>query len=118
MGASKAVNLRTGTIFANHVDIADTFCQRTRGLLGRAGLKEGQGLFIPQCGAIHTLFMRFSIDVIFLTPKNRINKTVPCLLPFRMALGPCGTRGVLELQCGALEKCDVRKGDTVSFINS
>jgi len=118
MGTFKAVNLRTGTVFANQVDIANTFFQRTRGLLGRTALIKGEALFIPECGAIHTLFMRFSIDVVFFNKQNRVNKIIPCLLPFRFALGPWGTQGVLELQCGLLENCDFNKGDTISFINS
>ena len=118
MGAFKGVNLRTGTVFASHVDIANTFFQKTRGLLGRTALKAGEALFIPQCGSIHTLFMRFSIDVVFLDKNNSVNRIIPCLLPFRVAFGPWGTRGVLEMGCGSLEKCDIKKGDPISFINS
>ena len=117
MGAPKAVNLRTGTVFANHVDTADTFFQRTRGLLGRTALNGGEALLIPECGAIHTFFMRFSIDVLFLDKQNRVSKIISCLSPFRIALGPWGTRGVLEMQCGLLENCDVIKGDSISLIN-
>ena len=117
MGAPKAVNLRTGTVFANHVDIADTFLKKTRGLLGRAGLNGEEALLIPECGSIHTFFMRFAIDVLFLDKQNRVTKIISSLSPFRIALGPWGTRGVLEMQCGLLEKCDVIKGDSISFIN-
>lgn len=117
MGTSKTLNLRTGTVFVNHVDIAGTFLQKIRGLLGKKALDQGEGLFIPECGAIHTFFMRFSIDVLFLDKQNRVNKIISCLSPFRIALGPWGTRGVLEMQCGLLENCDVIKGDSISFIN-
>jgi len=114
---SRAVNLRTGDIFAEHVDVARTLYQRTRGLLGRAELNQGQGLFIPKCSSIHTFFMRFSIDVLFLDKKNAVTKIVPCLVPFRIAVGSWGSRGVLELQSGLLKECDINKGDTISFLN-
>lgn len=115
MEVSRAVNLRTGDIFADHVDMAKTLYQRTRGLLGRTKLKKGQGLFIPKCSSIHTFFMRFSIDVLFLDKKNTVTKIIPCLVPFRIEMGSWGSKGVLELQCGLLKECDFNIGDMISF---
>ncbi|MEI7880862.1 MAG: DUF192 domain-containing protein, partial [bacterium] len=46
--------------------VADTFWKRSIGLMGKPGLKAGQGLLLSPCGSIHTCFMRFPIDIIFL----------------------------------------------------
>jgi len=95
---------------------AATFFQRTRGLLGRKELKKGEGLYIPKCRSIHTFFMRFAIDVIFIDHGNRITRTVPSLVPFRIAFGPRKTAGVLELSAGTLKHNRCVAGDKISFI--
>lgn len=116
MRVAKAVHLKKGEVFADQVGVATTLYQRTRGLLGRGALKDGEGLFIPKCKSIHTFFMRFPIDVLFLDRNNAVTKIVPCLVPFRIAVGPWRTSGVLELQCGTLGEGRFDRGDTISFL--
>lgn len=116
MRVAKAVHLKNEEVFAHQVGVATTFYQRTRGLLGRDALKDGEGLFIPRCRAIHTFFMRFPIDVLFVDKNNAVTKIVPCLVPFRIAVGPWRTSGALELQCGTLGEGRFDRGDTISFL--
>ncbi|MCH8921380.1 MAG: DUF192 domain-containing protein [Chloroflexi bacterium] len=81
--------------------------------MGRRTLGEEEGLLIEPCSSIHTMFMRFSIDVIFLDKEHRVVKvaTVP---PFRAALGR-GSHAVLEVPAGTAERNGLEVGDALSF---
>ena len=63
-----------GTVLATRLELAGTGSSRTKGLLGRDGLLPGEGLWIVPCEAVHTFFMRFPIDLVYLDRKNRIRK--------------------------------------------
>ena len=67
-----------------------------RGLLGRHGLDPGAGLLIRKTGSIHTFFMRFPIDAVFLDKKMVVRRVVAEIPPFRLAWGR-GARSVVEL---------------------
>lgn len=78
-------------------DVATTFLERAKGLIGRRALSEGQGLLIPHCNAIHTLFMRFPIDATFLDRKGEVVKVVRNIRPGRLFVwGGWRARQVLE----------------------
>ena len=66
------------------VDVAETFAERARGLIGRPAPASGRGLLIPCCNAIHTLFMRYPIDATFLDREGRVVKSVRNLRPWRL----------------------------------
>jgi len=83
--------------------------QRMRGLLGRDRLEPGEGLLIERCSSIHTCFMRFPIDVVYLDAGWRVKKKVAHLVPWR--LSAClGASHTLELPAGALERAQVPTG--------
>lgn len=65
-------------------EVARSFGARVRGLIGRRGLAPGEGLLILKCNAIHTLFMRFSIDATFLDAQNRVVRVVRDIRPWRL----------------------------------
>lgn len=91
-----------GAILIPRLAIAGTFQDRAVGLLGKPGLEPGCGLLIRPCSSIHTLFMRFPIDVIFLDDQDRVVKVVRNLAPWRMARGGWKARTVVEVQSGWL----------------
>ena len=64
-------------------EVAETFVQRTRGLIGRTGLEPGRGLLITRCNCIHTFFMRFAIDATFLDRRGEVVKVVRNIRPWR-----------------------------------
>ena len=66
------------------VDVAETFAERARGLIGRPAPASGRGLLIPRCNAIHTLFMRYPIDATFLDREGRVVKVVRGVRPWRL----------------------------------
>lgn len=77
--------------------VARTFCERARGLIGTRDLAPGEGLLIERCNAIHTLFMSFPIDAVFLDSHGRIVKTVRGIRPWRFFVwGGWRARSVLE----------------------
>jgi uncharacterized protein len=97
-------NQNTGEPVAQQVKVADRFLTRACGLLGRRRLNDPEGLWIHPCGSVHTCFMRFPIDLVFLDPELRILAQRSRVKPFRVAFGPSGTRSVLELPAGRLAR--------------
>jgi uncharacterized membrane protein (UPF0127 family) len=79
--------------------VADHPVARMRGLLGRSDLPQGEGVLLRPAGSIHTYFMRFPIDVVFLDKEDVVLEVVPHLPPWRVA-GVKGARSVLELAAG------------------
>lgn len=102
------VNARTGQVVAAPVEMARTRASRRRGLLGRQSLS---GAFVlSPCCAIHTAFMRFAIDVVFVDGRGSVVSILHELPPWHLAIRP-RARAVIELQSGALRGQDVRVGD-------
>ena len=84
------------------VDRAETFWKRALGLIGKPRLEAGRGLLIPRCRSIHTCFMRFPIDVIFLDEQSQPMKIVRTIKPWRLAWGGWKACSVLEVESGWL----------------
>jgi uncharacterized membrane protein (UPF0127 family) len=109
------INERTRKSVADAVEMAETRASRRRGLLGRAGLDTGAALMLIPCFAVHTAFMRFAIDVIFLDGDGCVVRTVSRLAPWRMAI--CiRARAVIELPAGHLEALSVNVGDALYLV--
>ncbi len=105
---------RTGTVLVDMVELAVDSASRKKGLLGRDGLAEGAGLVIAPTNAIHTFFMRFPIDVIFLTRAGTVAKIRAGVGPRRVA-GALRGFAVLEMAAGAAVRAGLRAGDTLSL---
>jgi uncharacterized membrane protein (UPF0127 family) len=99
-----------GSVVCDSCRLAATFWARLRGLLGRGGLASGEGLLIRRTGSVHTFFMRFAIDAVFLDRSGAVVKLVSNLRPWRVALAR-GARDVLELGAGEAERRGIRRGD-------
>ncbi len=78
-------------------------------------MRKGEGLWILPCEAIHTFFMKFDIDVLFLDKKRRVVKAVRRLRPWRLA-GSWRGRSVLELPAGTIEETGTQTGDVLEVI--
>ena len=104
-----------GTVVCEHCLLAETWFTRLRGLLGRKGLAEGEGLLLRPASSIHTAFMRFTIDAVFIDRENRIVKVASELRPWRMAA--CrGSRAVLELSAGEAARRGMRPGVSLTQV--
>jgi uncharacterized membrane protein (UPF0127 family) len=79
-----ACNLRNGKELSNNVIVADSILKRMKGLLGKSELPVGEGLWIKPCMSVHTFFMKFPIDVIFLNKRNQVIALIKNILPNRL----------------------------------
>jgi uncharacterized membrane protein (UPF0127 family) len=104
------MNARTGEPVANAVELADTRRARRRGLLGRDALDPSAAMILLPCFSVHTAFMRFPIDVVFINREGVVVRVVPNMTPWRMSAA-WGAHAVVELAGGALAAHDVRCGD-------
>jgi hypothetical protein len=105
-------NSRTGSILAVEIEPAFDSKSRNRGLLGRTGLDDGSALILAPCSSIHTFFMRFAIDVLFVKKDGRVVKMYPALPAWRLAFA-LGAFAAIELPAGAAGASDTRCGDAV-----
>lgn len=64
--------------------VARTFRERARGLIGRPRPREGEGMLIERCNAIHTFFMKYEIDAVFIGRDGSIVKVVRSIRPWRL----------------------------------
>jgi uncharacterized protein len=104
-----------GTVVCEHCFLAETVFTRLRGLLGRSGLSSGEGMLLRPAASIHTAFMRFTIDAVFLDKENRVVKVAAEIRPWRAAA--CrGARAVLELSAGEAAKRGLRPGVSLTQV--
>jgi uncharacterized membrane protein (UPF0127 family) len=106
------IETEDGRVVCEEAILADGPLGRMRGLLGRASLSCREGLLLRPTSSVHTAFMRFPIDVVFLDGEMRVLRVAPDLKPWRAA-GCRGARAVLELSAGECERRGVRPGDRV-----
>src|SRR5260370_33489765 len=104
-------DLARGTVIGDRIKVANTPFSRIFGLLGRSGLNEGEGLWIRPSSGVHTVGMRFTIDVIGLDKDLKVVKIWSHLVPFRMTSVSLKIRSVLELGAGRIDECLVAIGD-------
>lgn len=110
----QARNLTRGTTLATQVEVAGSGESRRKGLLGRDGLGPGEGLWIVPCESVHTFFMRFAIDLVYLDGKHRVRKVRSAVGPWR--LSACLTaHSILELPAGVVQASRTERGDQVEF---
>lgn len=111
----EVLNLTRQTRLAR-VRVANSFFSRLIGLLGRKSLEVDEGLWIKPCRGMHTVGMRFSLDVVFLDAQNRAIKVVTGLTPFRICWGGREAKSVLELTVGTIGRSHTRPGDRIDLI--
>lgn len=104
-----------GQVIADNVRTAGSFMARLKGLLGEADFPSGSGLHIIPCRSVHTFFMRFSIDVIYLDERNRIVGMEADMKPGRIGNVYKRALSVVELPNGTLYRSKPQLGQTVSF---
>ena len=108
------VNARNDVTIASEVNLALTRAERRKGLLGRDSLDPSAALVISPCSSIHTMFMRFPIDVIFVDRDGRAVRIVKAMVPWRIAMARA--HAVIELPAGSLGPRDVKVGDELYLV--
>ena len=102
------MNNRTGHVVASTVEIATTRTERRQGLLGRDTLNDASALVITPCWMIHTAFMRFPIDAVFVDREGVVVRVVKNLKPWRIAV-TSRAHAVVELSGGGVR--DIEEND-------
>jgi uncharacterized membrane protein (UPF0127 family) len=107
----KTVSLKTveGQVVCERCFVADSPWPRMRGLLGRRGLESGEGLLLKPAGSVHTFFMRFPIDVVFLSREGDVLKVARALPAWRLA-GARRAKAALELGADEAERRGISVG--------
>ena len=111
----RAVNQTRGGVLAEDVRLALGPWTRLRGLLGTAPLQSGEGLLLRPCSAVHTCFMGYAIDVLFLDDGGRVVGAHAELVPWRFTPIHGAALATLELSAGALARSGTVLGDEVAF---
>jgi uncharacterized membrane protein (UPF0127 family) len=98
---------------ADRVRVARSLWSRTRGLLGTRELPKGEGLLIEPCNAIHSFWMQYAFDALFLKRDGEIVHAISRMRPQRMSRPVFSAHSVLELPAGTIEATATRTGDRV-----
>ena len=111
------VNRSKQTVLASEVELADTSWTRMKGLLGQTaeGFTAGKGLWITPSQGVHTIGMKFPIDVVYLDSGYRVVYIHHALPPFRIAAIKLKARSVIELPAGTLAQTQTSVGDVLEI---
>lgn len=113
-GPLQVLNVTRGTLLALRLETAHTGPSRRKGLLGRQRLEPGGGLWIAPCESVHTFFMKFPIDLVYLDRKHTVKKVRSSVGAWRLS-GCLTARSVLELPAGTIRESQTEPGDALQF---
>jgi len=111
----RITNRTRQTILGATVEPADTFWRRLRGYIGRPEPKRGEGILLVECDAIHTWWMAFDLDVLFLDERGGVLDLVRSLGPWKRTRRVSGARYVLEVPPGTIDRSGTQVGDELTW---
>lgn len=111
----RIVNSTKGTVLASRAEVADCFRKRLVGLLGRRALDPGGALWLFPSKGIHTIGMRFAIDVVMLSRDATVVKVWAGVRPYSVVWPNLRTQSVLELPANAIAKSSTAAGDLLKI---
>ena len=112
----KIYHRATGQCLAEEVALANTFFKRLRGLMLRRRLAPAEALWLRPSNGVHTFWMLFAIDVIFLDRELRIVKLVENMRPFRVTSPQLAARSVLEMSAHTISRASLKIGDQLEIV--
>ena len=107
----RLINETRGSELGGRITVARSFWSRGLGLMFRRGLASGAGLVIDPCGSIHTMWMRFPIDVLYVDREHRVVRADEAVPPWRVGPLRTGSRYVVELPAGVIRASGTHVGD-------
>ena len=113
-GRLRLVHPGSGRVLASRLEVPRTFLGRGMGLMFRRTLAEGAGMWISPCNGIHTFFMRFPIDAVFLDRRQRVVRAYSSLGRWRVVPLVFGARTVVELPAGTVAPLALTRGDQLT----
>jgi uncharacterized membrane protein (UPF0127 family) len=113
----RAINRTRNNCLAETVRVADSHRSRLVGLMGACveSFPPGNGLLITPCQGIHSFFMRFPIDALYLNSAGQVVHAVGGLKPWRIGPFKWLTASVLELPAGTIERSGTERGDNIEI---
>jgi uncharacterized protein len=108
----------TRRCLAGELALANTFFTRLRGLMFRRRLSPDEALWLRPCNGVHTFWMLFAIDVIFLDRELKIVKLVESMRPFRMTRPHRAARSVIEMPANTISRTGLKIGDRLEVVRS
>jgi uncharacterized membrane protein (UPF0127 family) len=115
VGTLRVHNRTRGTVLATRCRTAGSLLSRGIGLIGRSGLRQGEGLRIPETSAITMFFMRFPIDAVFVDRAGRVVRVAAWLAPWAPMVWARGAAEVIELPAGTARLTGTQAGDVLTF---
>jgi uncharacterized protein len=109
-------NKTKAAVISESIAVADSFLPRFLGLMGRKGLGEGEGIWIQPCSGVHTMWMRFTIDVVALDRQRKVCALWPRLKPWRISPVSMKIGSVVELAAGAIDALGISVGDQIEAV--
>lgn len=107
-------NLTRNTTLAGAAEVADTSEKRRTGLLKHDHLGPGQGLWIVPCESVHSFFMKFAIDLVYLDKNKNVRKVRHNMVPWRVS-ACLSAHSILELPAGAVAASGTQAGDQLQI---
>lgn len=98
-------------ILISNLTVAQTFLERGYGLIPKKNLSDNEGLLIGQCKSIHTFFMSFAIDCIFVNKEMTVKALVENVSPWRLTSYYRKADSVIELSAGSIRRLEIELGD-------
>lgn len=111
----KFTNVTRNVVLANRARVATSVWLRLKGLLGTKSLQDGEALLIRPCQSVHTFFMAYPIDVLFIDGNSRVVHLYSSLMPFRVSRYVRRAKSVIELPAGIIERTGTQIGDLVAI---
>jgi uncharacterized membrane protein (UPF0127 family) len=112
-GGQRIVNTRNGKVVADRLLTAFDSATRRKGLLAHGSLPQSTALIIAPTNAIHTFFMKFPIDIVFVSKDGRVLKIRSSVPAWRMTAS-LRAYAVLEMAAGSLDGSDTQVGDRLA----
>jgi uncharacterized membrane protein (UPF0127 family) len=111
------IELESGEVVCERCLMATNSALRFRGLMGKKELPAGEGILLRPCSSVHTMFMRFPIDVVFCDGDLRVLAVAPKVPKWRMR-GQRGAKVAIELSAGEARRRDVDSGAQLCVVKS
>ncbi len=110
------LNVTKNTPIVENVAEAKSFTSRIRGLIGRPTISEDETLWFDNCTSIHTCFMKFPIDVVFVSRDFKVKAIYETVQPWRLILPVWGAKSVFEFKAGKVKQTQIHVGDQLHVV--
>jgi uncharacterized membrane protein (UPF0127 family) len=114
----RITNRTRDTLLGTRVTRAASFLSRLRGYIGRAEPMPGEGILLVGCNSVHTWWMSFDLDVLFLDQRGKVLNLIRSLPPWRWIKRTKGATYVLEVPVGTIDSSQTQVGDELSWGDS